>query len=248
MQSLLDALNYPVFSVLGETITVVEVIGFVTGALCVWAVTRAWTWNWPVGILNNLAFIVLFVGAGLYADTALKVVFVIIGIYGWIMWTRGRNRGGTVIELPIRRATSREAILGVLVTAVATVAVALLLATETNSVVPWPDAFILAASLLATWGQAKKILEQWWVWIVVDLISIPLYAVKGLWLTSILYTGFLALCVYGLSRWTRQYRDAAGTAISQGEPALPDGAAPREEAAPQQESAPAAQATTGVTR
>jgi nicotinamide mononucleotide transporter len=62
---ILDWLNSPVFTVLGETITVVEIIGFVTGALCVWAVTREWTWNWPMGILNDLAFIVLFLGAGL---------------------------------------------------------------------------------------------------------------------------------------------------------------------------------------
>ncbi len=143
----------------------------------------------------------------MYADTALQVIFVIIGVYGWIIWTRGRTRGSEPVELPIRRATRKESILGIGVAIGATVAVAYLLAAETNSVVPWPDAFILAGSLVATWGQAKKLLEQWWAWIAVDLVSIPLYALKGLWLTSILYAGFLALCVYGLARWTRQYRE-----------------------------------------
>jgi nicotinamide mononucleotide transporter len=207
-------LNSSVFTVFGETITVVEVIGFITGGLCVWAVTREWTWNWPMGILNNLAFIVLFVGAGLYADTALQVVFVIIGIYGWISWVRGR-----VDVLPIRRASTRELVIGLVLTAVATVAVAFLLAAETNSVVPWPDAFILAASLWATWMQAKMIIEQWWVWIVVDVVSIPLYFIKHLNLTGILYLGFLALCVYGLVKWTRDLRKSRLVLTSVAEPA-----------------------------
>ncbi len=204
---ILDWLNSSVFTVFGETITVVEVIGFVTGGLCVWAVTREWTWNWPMGILNNFAFIVLFVGAGLYADTALQVVFVIIGVYGWVTWVRGRT-----VVLPIRRATLTELVVGLILTAAVTVGVAYLLAAETNSVVPWPDAFILAASLWATWMQAKMIVEQWWVWIVVDLVSIPLYFIKHLNLTATLYLGFLALCVYGLVKWTRDlraHRDAA---------------------------------------
>jgi nicotinamide mononucleotide transporter len=76
----------------------------------------------------------------------------------------------------------------------------------TDSSVPVPDAFVLAGSLLATWGQARKIIEQWWAWIVVDVVSIPLYASKGLWLTAILYTGFLALCIDGLRRWTVELR------------------------------------------
>jgi nicotinamide mononucleotide transporter len=154
-----------------------------------------------MGIVNNLAFIVLFVGAGLYADTALQVVFVVIGVYGWFVWTHGRT-----VTLPIRRATARELAVGVAFTAVATIVVAYVLAAETNSVVPWPDAFVLAASLWATWLQAKMILEQWWVWIVVDLVSVLLYLSKHLALTGTLYAGFLALCVYGLVKWTRDYR------------------------------------------
>jgi nicotinamide mononucleotide transporter len=210
---ILDWLNSTVFVIFGETITVVEVIGFITGGLCVWAVTREWTWNWPMGILNNFAFIVLFVGAGLYADTALQVVFVVIGIYGWITWTRGRD-----VVLPIRRASRRELLVGATLTAVATVGVAYLLAAETNSVVPWPDAFILTVSLWATWMQAKMIIEQWWVWIVVDVVSVPLYFIKHLNLTGILYLGFLALCIYGLVKWTRDLRAARSKANPAAEP------------------------------
>ncbi|MFT4085836.1 MAG: nicotinamide riboside transporter PnuC [Gordonia sp. (in: high G+C Gram-positive bacteria)] len=196
--NVIDWLNSTAFDVAGQAMSVVEVPGFVTGALCVWAVTRQYAWNWPIGLANNAVFAVLFVGAGLYADTALQIAFAVIGVYGWWQWLRGSGGGAS---LPVRRVTGREAGLGLVVTAAGTVAVALLLQAGTDSTVPWADAFVLAGSLLATWGQARKILEQWWVWIAVDVVSVPLYVVKGLWLTALLYTGFLLLCFDGLRRW-----------------------------------------------
>ncbi|MFT3660462.1 MAG: nicotinamide riboside transporter PnuC [Gordonia sp. (in: high G+C Gram-positive bacteria)] len=198
MDVVIDWLNSRAFVVAGQPFQVVEVLGFVTGALCVWAVTRQYAWNWPIGIANNLVFVVLFLGAGLYADTVLQAVFAVIALYGWWQWRRG---GTGATPLPVRRSAPAERAAGLAVAAVGTVVVALLLTTHTDSTVPWPDAFVLAASLLATWGQARKILEQWWVWIAVDVVSIPLYAYKGLWLTALLYTGFLALCFDGLRRW-----------------------------------------------
>jgi nicotinamide mononucleotide transporter len=201
---LLDFFQTTVFSVFGEAVTVIEVIGFVTGALCVWAVTRQFVWNWPVGIANNIAFFILFVGAGLYADAALQVIFAAVAAYGWFLWGRRSPVGTAAVE--VRRATRGERYWGLGAAALFTGTAALLLHGATDSTVPLPDAFVLAASLLATWGQARKIVEQWWVWIAVDVVSIPLYASKGLWLTAILYTGFLALCVDGLRRWTAELR------------------------------------------
>lgn len=218
MDALTDLLQSQLFSIADQPVSVVEAIGFLTGALCVWAVARGSILNWPLGIVNNLAFLLLFAGVGLYADAALQIAFGVLGVYGWVQWSkRRRGEAGVVAAasaLPIRRATGRELLIGGAIALVATVAVGYLLAAETNSQVPWPDAFILAFSLFATWGQAKKLLEQWWIWIAVDLVSIPLYLVKGLWLTALLYTGFLALCVYGLTRWTREYRAAASAAAT----------------------------------
>ncbi|GAA1938833.1 nicotinamide riboside transporter PnuC [Agromyces allii] len=211
MDALTALLQSQLFSIAGQPVSVVEAVGFLTGALCVWAVARGSILNWPLGLANNLAFLLLFAGVGLYADAALQVAFGVLGVYGWVQWSRRRRVADGVTDaaasaLPIRRATRRELVVGSLIALVATIGVGYLLAAETNSQVPWPDAFILAFSLFATWGQAKKLLEQWYVWIAVDLVSIPLYLVKGLWLTALLYTGFLALCVYGLARWTREYR------------------------------------------
>jgi nicotinamide mononucleotide transporter len=85
----------------------------------------------------------------------------------------------------------------------------------TDSTVPLPDAITTVLSLLATWGQARKKLESWWLWIAADVVYVPLYAYKVLWLTAVLYVGFLALCVFGLRSWLADYsRAAAGRSAS----------------------------------
>lgn len=203
MTPVIEWMNATAFTLLNNPVSNVEVIGFVTGALCVWAVARQKIWNWPVGILNNAAFIVLFLGAGLYGETVLQVIFAVIAIYGWIKWSRGATGTTASNDLPIRNATRVEAGTGLAAVVLGTVGIAWLLHAGTDSVVPLPDAFVLAASLVATYAQAKKIFQHWYVWIVIDLVSIPLYFSRGLALTAILYVGFLALCLYGLMGWNR---------------------------------------------
>jgi len=202
----ISLISSPAFSLIGTTVSWVELFGFITGALCVWAVAKQKTWNWPVGILNNIAFIVLFLGVGLYADAFLQVVFAVVAIFGWYNWRRGAKDTAVKNDLPIRNANGQEIIIGLSAILLATVGVGALLSVATNSSVPIPDAFILGASLVATYGQAKKIIQQWWVWIAVDVVSIPLYFSKGLALTAILYMGFLALCIYGLIDWKKSMK------------------------------------------
>lgn len=208
MDAILSAISRPMLVVAGQQVSWIEAFGFVTGALCVWAVARQYSWNWPMGLVNNAAFLMLFAGSGLYADATLQVAFFVLGVYGWIRWAR-RGRALGTSAVPIGRVGGRSAVIALAGTGLATVVVALALIRFTDSAVPWPDAFVLAFSLLATWGQARKLLEQWWVWIAVDLVSVPLYLYKGLWLTALLYAGFLALCIYGLRTWIRELRVAS---------------------------------------
>lgn len=203
MNTILDWLNTTAFTLIGNPVSWVEVIGFVTGAACVWGVARQKLWNWPVGIVNNIAFLILFLGAGLYGETLLQLIFAAIAVYGWIKWSRGATGTAGSNDLPIRDASRTEALGGVAAVVLGTAAIAWLLHAGTDSQVPIPDAFVLAASLVATYAQAKKIFAHWYVWIVIDLVSIPLYFSRGLALTAILYMGFLALCIYGLVGWRR---------------------------------------------
>jgi nicotinamide mononucleotide transporter len=198
-------------------VDLVEIIGFVSGALCVWLVARQNVWNWPIGIANNITFLVLFWAAGLYADSTLQLVYLGLAVYGWWAWLRG---GAAHTTLTVTRTTKNQWVVLGVVGVVGTVGLTLLLDTATDSTVPLPDAVTTVLSLLATWGQARKKLESWWLWITADVIYVPLYAYKDLWLTAALYVGFLALCVLGLRSWSASLREGTGyTNAAAGSPA-----------------------------
>jgi nicotinamide mononucleotide transporter len=186
--------------------TLYEWIGAAAGLACVWLVARASIWNWPVSIVNTTLYFVVFLRASLYADALLQVVFTALGLYGWWSWRFGGAQGG---ELGLRRATRAEVALTGGASLAATALSALVLAGATDSPVPIWDSSVLVLSLAATWAQARKILESWWVWIAVDVISVPLYIARGLYPTALLYALFLALCVVGLRRWTVLLREQA---------------------------------------
>ncbi len=212
MNVLLDWMNSAAIpSLLGTPVSWIEIIGFVTGAACVYGVARQKLWNWPIGILNNLAFTILFLGAGLYGESVLQVIFAAVAVYGWYNWVRGNARTAGRNDLPIRDASRTEALVALAATALGTAGIAMILTHGTDSQVPWPDAFVLTASLVATYGQARKIFQHWYVWILIDVISIPLYLSRGLTLTAILYVGFFALCIYGLIDWRRGRAEAPAT-------------------------------------
>lgn len=192
-------LNSTAFTMFGAPTTWAEVLGFLTGALCVWLVGRQSAWNWPIGIANNLVWILLFATAGLYADSGLQVVYIGLAVWGWANWVRGQDGGA----LPVTGTGPTEWVMLAAAGVAGTAALTVLLDTATNSTVPFWDAVTTVLSLLATWGQAKKKWESWLLWIAADLIYIPLYFHKGLTLTALLYAGFLLLCVRGLIAWRR---------------------------------------------
>ncbi|WP_432544529.1 nicotinamide riboside transporter PnuC [Kineococcus sp. SYSU DK002] len=200
MRPLLDWLNSPALVAFSAPTTWAEVLGFVTGAVCVWFVARQNVWNWPLGIANNLLWIVLFASVGLYADSGLQVVYVVLAVWGWYQWLRGGDsRSGLVVT----RTTARQW-RGLLVAgAVGGAGLVLYLDHFTGSTVPLADAATTTLSLLATWGQCRKKVESWWLWITADVVYVPLYLHKGLTLTAVLYVGFLVLCVKGLLAWRR---------------------------------------------
>ncbi|GLZ79273.1 putative nicotinamide mononucleotide transporter [Actinorhabdospora filicis] len=196
----MDLLQTPLFTLLGTPVSWTEVLGFGSGAICVWLVARQHIANWPVGIANNVFFILLFATSGLYADAALQLVFIALAAYGWWTWARGT---GPRDALPVRRTTRGEWIGLVAAGAAGLLGLTLLLAHATDSTVPFWDALTTVLSLMATYGQCRKRLESWWLWIAADIVYVPLYAYKGLFLTSLLYVGFMVLCAIGLRDWRR---------------------------------------------
>ncbi|MGW8951384.1 nicotinamide riboside transporter PnuC [Streptomyces sp. NPDC055709] len=202
LADVLGPLQLPLFTLLGTPVSWTEVLGFGSGALCVWLVARQHIANWPLGMANNVFFVLLFTQAGLYADAGLQVVFIALAVYGWWAWTHGGGPGSDA--LPVRRTTRTEWTWLLTAGAVGTLGLTLLLDRATDSTVPFWDALTTALSLMATYGQCRKRLESWWLWIAADVVYVPLYAYKELYLTSLLYLGFMTLCVLGLRGWTRE--------------------------------------------
>ena len=193
----------------GHGTTYVELLGFVTGALNVWLVTRENIWSWPLGILNALFYVAVFVRTGLYSDTGLQVVYFVLSCYGWWHWLRGGTNHAPV------QVTRTSFALWVRLTVIGVVTWIVLFSITSRipgSALPMLDAALVSISLVAQWMMTRKLLENWILWIVVDVVYIPTFIVKGLQLTAVLYAIFLALAVLGLMQWKKSADRALVTA------------------------------------
>ena len=180
-----------------------ETIGFVTGAVCVWLTIRESVWNFPVGMLSIATFAAVFIRARLYADAGLQVVFFVLEGIGWYLWLYG---GAGRTALPITRTPSRRA-LGVAVAIPIIFAAQYVLLRKIGGASPVWDALAAAISLGAQWLLDRKHLENWLLWMTVNVIYIPLYLSKQLYLTSCLYGVFLCMATLGLVQWHAAWRD-----------------------------------------
>jgi nicotinamide mononucleotide transporter len=185
-----------------------ELIGFVTGVLNVWLVTRESIWSWPLGVLNAGFYIVVFARTGLYSDTGLQVVYLVLSLHGWWHWRRGGSRHNAVVVMRTSRRTA------VIMTAIAVVSW-LTLATITRrmpgAALPWLDAALVSVSLVAQYMMTRKLLENWLLWIAVDVVYIGLFINRQLPLTAMLYAVFLVLAIIGYVQW---HRSAARTRLT----------------------------------
>ncbi len=153
-------LNSPAVTAFGVPTSWAEVLGFVTGLLTVGLLVRRHILNWPLGILNVLLLMVVFWTAGLYADAGLQIVYVVLGVYGWWAWLYGgQDRTRLVVRATTRAEWFLLGVAGVLLTG----GLWLFLDRLTGSTVPLADALTTALSLLATYGQTRKLVESWWI-------------------------------------------------------------------------------------
>lgn len=181
-----------------------EVMGFVTGGICVWLVVKEHLWNWPIGIANNIVFFVLFFHSRLYADMTLQVVYLGLGVYGWWNWIFG---GANRTHLTITNTTTAEWIALLIAIPVSTYAFREVLVIV-NGAAPFWDSFTTVLSLAAQYLLCRKRFENWFLWIAADLIYVPLYFSRHLPLTAVLYAVFLGMCVAGVLEWSRRRHPA----------------------------------------
>ena len=175
-----------------------DALGFITGLLCVWLTAKANIWNFPMGILNSLILGVVFLEQRLFADSALQVVFIVLSLQGWIQWSAQKQDQ----KMQFRSTSVREQLVLTGVALALTVLIWSVLVQMRGSVPPL-DALITALSLCAQWQLNRRQVSSWMWWIAVDLISVPLYWSRGLYLIAGLYVIFLVICVHGLQNWRR---------------------------------------------
>jgi nicotinamide mononucleotide transporter len=192
------------FSLWGSPVTWLEIAAFV---LSIWMVVcnmRVDALAWPLAIVASLLYAGLFAASKLYGEASLQIFFAVIALWGWWQWLRGR--GGDGQALVVHRMTRRVAWSALLATLAGWPLLAALLARYTDSDVPFLDALPTVASITGQVALGRKLIENWPIWIAVNLISIALFAYKGLWLTVLLYAVFVVLSVLGWRAWARLER------------------------------------------
>lgn len=183
-------------------ISVTEAWGFATGGVCVWLVVREHLWNWPVGLANNVFFFVLFFHGRLYADMGLQVIYFGLGVYGWLNWLYG---GVHHKRVEISRTTRLEWLVLLVAIPLGTYGLRELLLVA-NGAAPFWDSLTTVLSLAAQYLLCRKRLENWWLWIAVDVIYVPLYFSRELPLTAVLYGVFWVMCLIGAREWLTRWR------------------------------------------
>jgi nicotinamide mononucleotide transporter len=179
---------------------ILEVAGALTGIVAVWLTTRQKIWCWPVGIVSVVLYVFVFYQARLYATMGLQVVYVGLAIYGWYAWGKGEEGEG---PLRVSRASRLTLAVSVGVGFVLTIALGKWLGRQTDEALPFTDAAVTSFSLVAQWMQTRKLIDNWWLWLAVDVAYVGISLSQGLLWTAGLYAIFTALAVAGLREWRR---------------------------------------------
>ncbi|MEY4562215.1 MAG: hypothetical protein RLZZ618_1492 [Pseudomonadota bacterium] len=204
MESLLQTVQpllATAFTLWGSPVSWAEVIASVCGLAMVGFNMRVNPIAWPLAIVSSLLYLLVFWNSKLYGEGSLQIVFIVLAAWGWWQWLRGRGDSGA--ELRVRPIGPLGRTLSLLALALGWPAIAWILIHYSDSTVPWWDAFPTAASLIGQWLLGRKHLENWPVWVVVNVVSVALFAYKGLWLVTLLYVVFVGLSFAGWRSWSR---------------------------------------------
>jgi nicotinamide mononucleotide transporter len=179
-----------------------EIIGVITGLLCVALAAMNNIWNWPIAIVSVGIYIFIFFDSHLYADMGLQVYFMGMNIYGWYFWSR---KSASETKTPVMLITKKEIILSVIAIIVFTFFLGTVLK-YTPASYPYIDSFCTACSLVAQVFLARKVLENWLIWIFVDIIYVGVYIFKHLDLTAGMYAIYVVIALLGYIDWKKDYK------------------------------------------
>ena len=179
----------------------IEMIGAVIGLLYLYLEYKANKWLWPVGVVMPVVYVWIFFQSKFYADMGVNIYYFFASIYGWIYWTRHKQEED--VELPVTHMPWRHLLPLTVVGVALFTAIAFILVRYTDSPVPYGDSFTTSLSILGMWLLARKHVEQWLFWFVVNVASCGLYLWKGLYPTSVLFAIYSVISVMGYFKWKR---------------------------------------------
>jgi nicotinamide mononucleotide transporter len=177
-----------------------EILAVLFGIVSVYLSTREHIWSWPTALVNVGLYFVVFYEAKLYADMGLQVVYFVLSLYGWYEWLYG---GENRTELHVSRTTRSLGVRLVVIGVTSALILGTLLSRLTDAALPYLDSATTSTSLVAQWMMTRKILENWAVWAVVDVVYVGMFIYKKLYLTAGLYAVFLVLAIMGYVQWKR---------------------------------------------
>lgn len=183
-----------------EILTALEWIATVSGLVHVYLLTREKVVAWPFGVVTVALYAYIFFVSKLYSDAILHLAYIFINGYGWYNWSKRQAETDLV---KISRLDAKGTVFLVVVILLGSWVWGYLMATQTDASFPYADAFTTVASLCAQYLLTKKKLENWTVWIAINLVAMPVYFLKGLYVTVGLYAAYLVLAVMGLMLWQR---------------------------------------------
>lgn len=194
-----DALFAAAFTLWGAPTTWLEVIAFALALAMVACNIRVIHWGWPLAAISSLLYGLLFYRYRLYGESSLQVFFAAMAAWGWWQWLRGTTGDGAALRVRRLGAADRRQV--ALAAAALWPVIGFLLDRFTDSDVPWLDAFPTALSIVAQVLLGRKLVENWPLWVIVNLASVGLFVFKALWLTALLYLVFTALALVGWRVW-----------------------------------------------
>ncbi|MDR0332320.1 MAG: nicotinamide riboside transporter PnuC [Dysgonamonadaceae bacterium] len=178
----------------------IEIIGAIIGLTFLYLEYNANKWLWAVGVLMPVVYIWIFFHAQFYAYMGMNIYYFFASIYGWIYWNRNKSDK----EKTKIRHISKRFILPLTVIGIAFFAlIAFILIRFTDSPVPYGDSFTTALSIITMWMLAHKLVEQWWLWFIVNVTSCVLFVWQGLYPTAVLFAVYSVISVFGYYKWKR---------------------------------------------
>lgn len=182
-----------------------EWLGVVSGGVCVWFNTKRNIWGWPIGILSVISYVIICYQAKLYAEMCLQLFYGLSAVYGWYAWASNKKKNSQQeTSIACRKLNNKQWLLYSVAGMSLSISIFLILKRFTDGSLPIWDSLTTGFSLVAQYLLAQRYLENWLIWVAINVVSIGIFYYKALPLTSGLYGIYLLMAIHGYKQWNNE--------------------------------------------